>query len=148
MADIYIEYLPPTDNKTFDLKAQALIDLLRTYISEHDTSLTTLEAALAWTTVSSFSNSWVNFGSPAEAVGYTKTTSGFVFLRGMLKDGSVGDTAFTLPAGYRPAGQKYYGVLSNADIGRVDIETDGDVIPKTPSNNAYVSLDNIFFYAG
>ena len=46
MADIYIEYLPPTDNKTFDLKAQALIDLLRTYISEHDTSLTTLEAAV------------------------------------------------------------------------------------------------------
>jgi hypothetical protein len=46
MADIYIEYLPPTDNKTFDLKAQALIDLLRTHISEHDTSLTTLEAAV------------------------------------------------------------------------------------------------------
>ena len=45
MADIQIPYLPATGNGDFDLKLQEVIDILRYYVSEHDTSLTTLEAA-------------------------------------------------------------------------------------------------------
>lgn len=46
MADIYIEYLPEIGNPGFDMAAKRLVDLLRTYISEHDTSLATVEAGI------------------------------------------------------------------------------------------------------
>lgn len=43
MADIYIEYLPSIGNPHFDMAARRIVDLLRTYITEHDTSLSTIE---------------------------------------------------------------------------------------------------------
>ena len=101
-----------------------------------------------WTEVSSFDNSWVNYGAPYHNAAYCKDAHGFVHLRGMIKDGTVGFSSFTLPAGSRPPSQVLHVAISNGALGRVDILTDGTVVSKTPSSNVYVSLDGISFYAG
>lgn len=90
-----------------------------------------------------FANSWVNFGAPYHNAAYWRDAFGFVHMRGVIKLGTVGSVAFVLPPGYRPPAEMPYLVLSNGTTGRVDIQADGQVIPKSPSNNASVSLDQI-----
>lgn len=156
MADITIEYLPPKEDPTFDSKLQALVDLLRTYISNHDTDITTAESEIdalqtfTWTEVSSFSNSWVNFGAPYFNAAYTKA-NGWVYLRGQIKDGTNDATCFTLPAGYRPISQLNITTSANGPIAaRLLIETDGDCIPASDGGGGTgrFSLDDISFYVG
>ena len=94
-----------------------------------------------------FTNAWVSWGSPYAAVGYWRDPLGFVHLHGVVLSGTVGLAAFTLPPGLRPAFEQTLHVLSNGTTGRIDITTGGEVIPKAPSTNASVSLDNISFKA-
>lgn len=147
MADIYIEYLPSIGNPQFDMAARRIVDLLRTYLSEHDTSLSTLEADPTWADVSSFSNSWVN--STGVTTSYTKDVLGFVHLKGALKDGTIGSTAFTLPAGFRPAVLSFFNAVvvegGVQALGYVEIQTDGDLVPY--GGNDFVGLDGITFLA-
>ena len=149
MADITIEYLPPKEDPTFDSKLQALVDLLRTYISEHDTSLITLEAALTYTDVSSFTNSWVNYGSPYANAGYAKDVHGKVYLQGAIKNGTDNQSAFTLPSGYRPAADKFFPVgTTSGNAGRVIVGSDGTVDPHAAdSSTGLISLEGISFHA-
>ncbi|QDP44227.1 hypothetical protein KGG70_gp57 [Streptomyces phage Celia] len=46
-------------------------------------------------------NSWVVYGSPYTAPAYRKI-NGRVFLKGLVKNGSVGFSIFILPVGFRP----------------------------------------------
>lgn len=94
-----------------------------------------------------FTNAWVNFGAPYFNASYWKDPLGFIHLRGRIKTGTVGNAAFTLPPGYRPAATVGFAVLSNSTIGGLHVEADGEVIPVTPSNNASVSLDGCYFKA-
>ena len=128
------------------------IDRLMLLVQKQANDLSRLLTAPTWYEVTSFSNSWVNYGTWAGAA-YCKDVFGFVHLRGLIKSGTVGtpgseSEAFTLPFGYRPATMLLFGTISNGAIGRVDILTDGKVAPLTPSNNTYVALDGITFYAG
>ncbi len=92
-----------------------------------------------------FQNSWVNFGSNWQDAGFTRDPFGWVHLRGRIKSGTVGSAAFTLPPGYRISVSEDFAVISNGAVGRVEVLTDGTVIPTTPSNNTYVSLSGIRF---
>jgi hypothetical protein len=103
--------------------------------------------APAWTEVSSFSNSWVNYGSGLLNAAYCKNAFGFVRLRGWIKSGTIGLSAFSLPTGYRPSGQENFAVASNSAYGEIKIEADGDVIPNI-GNNTWFSLAGISFYTG
>jgi len=94
-----------------------------------------------------FANSWVNYGAPYSNAGYLKDSDGWVRLVGVIKTGTVGSTAFTLPPGFRPVASKALSTMSNAVFGRVDIGSDGTVKPVSPSNNASVVLDNLMFKA-
>ena len=101
----------------------------------------------AWQSVS-FQNSWVNYGEAGYNVaGYFKDSMGVVHLRGLIKSGTIARAAFTLPVGYRPPGKELIGTISNNGAGRVDVEVDGKVVPRTPSHNAWVSLDGLSFRA-
>ena len=102
-------------------------------------------AAATWTAVSSFSNSWANYGSGFANAAYMIDGHGTVHLRGMIKSGTVGSSAFTLPSGYRPAATTLCSTISNGAVGRVDVKTDGTVVPSAPSSNAWVSLEGIVF---
>lgn len=92
-----------------------------------------------------FANAWVNFGSNWQVAAFWRDPLGWVHLRGIIKSGTVGSTAFTLPPGYRPPLSETFVVRSNATTGGVDVLADGQVQPVTPSNNTYVSLSGISF---
>lgn len=92
-----------------------------------------------------FANSWVNFDSGWQVAGFSRDVFGWVHIRGLIKTGTVGSVAFTLPPGYRPALSEPFVVISNGAVGRVDVQADGQIIPQSPSNNTYVSLSGISF---
>lgn len=109
---------------------------------------TSVLAQQAWQTVS-FQNGWTNYGGSYNEGGYFKDSMGIVHLRGLVRTGSVGNayTIFTLPDGYRPARRELLcaGTYPEAH-GRVDVETNGRVIPYSV-NNGWVSLDGLTFRA-
>lgn len=94
-----------------------------------------------------FANSWVNRSGGYQTAGYFIDGEGFVNLVGGIKSGTVGSSAFTLPAGARPAAAVAFSVISNGAVGLVEVQSSGNVVPTTPSNNTYVSLDGIRFKA-
>lgn len=95
----------------------------------------------------SLGNSWVNYDSSTyQAAAYRKDATGRVYLKGLIKDGTVGNGTppFTLPAGYRPPKNANFAVVANDAFGRVEVQSDGDVTVLVGSN-AFVSLDGISF---
>lgn len=92
-------------------------------------------------------NGWTNFGSGYETAGYYKDALGFIRLKGLIKGGTMGTAAFVLPSGYRPSYRKMFPVLTSGGIGRVDIDTAGNVLIMNygTAANGYVSLDGIVF---
>lgn len=91
-----------------------------------------------------YENSWVAWGAGEATPGYFKDPFNFVHLKGVIKSGVIGSSAFTLPPGYRPA-EKYIGMaISNGAVGRLDISTAGVVTP-TAGNNTYFSLNDCMF---
>lgn len=98
-------------------------------------------------TTPSLGNSWVNFGGSYATAAYYKDGLGRVYLRGTIKDGSIPGVVFTLPAGYRPAAQLRFGVMSHGAFGRVDVYANGDVEVNLPSTNSSLSLDQVHFRA-
>jgi len=94
-----------------------------------------------------FTAGWVNYGNPYANASFLLGPDGFVSLHGVIKSGTVGSVAFTLPPGYRPAALHSLLTLSNGAAGRVDIDTTGTVTPISPSSNASVVLDGLRFKA-
>ena len=95
-----------------------------------------------------FANSWVNFDTDRPAR-FMKDAMGFVHIEGIIKSGTIGLTAFTLPSGYRPGhpgSNSHFGVDSNGAFGVVTVNIDGSVKPGV-GNNTYVSLCGITFRA-
>jgi hypothetical protein len=113
-----------------------------------------IETQEAWSEIGAvgkpaFTNSWVNYGSSYNTAGYMKDSLGFVHLKGLIKSGTIGSSALTLPAGYRPA---KYEIFAPANVntiaaGRLNLQTDGTVVPASPSTNGWVSLDGVVFKA-
>jgi hypothetical protein len=91
-------------------------------------------------------NGWVNNGGTTQAVGYWKDGSGAVHLQGIIKSGTVGAAAFTLPAGFTPAADQYFACVSNGVFGWAYVRADGTVIPQVGSN-VYFSLSGMVFHA-
>lgn len=104
---------------------------------------------ISWTSAV-LGNSWVNTGGLYYNAEYKLDANGFVHLRGVIKSGMVGSTAFTLPVGCRPSKKvpiptiSYNG--STYIIARVDISNTGTVVPVIGSNNEFY-LDNIMIPA-
>jgi hypothetical protein len=116
-------------------------------VNNHENSITILEAAPIWTEVTSFSNSWVNYGGTEETAGYCKDVLGFVHLKGLIKNGTLTTTCFRLPASMYPAKDKTFPVSSYGAFGNCYVHTDGYVIPNVGDNRSF-SLDGITFYVG
>lgn len=100
-------------------------------------------------TAPAFANSWVNYDTTVyNSAGFYKDAFGFVTIKGLIKNGTIGSTAqcFTLPVGYRPIKRVLNACISNSAIGRLDVDIDGKVITHS-GNNAWYSLDNCRFKA-
>ena len=89
-------------------------------------------------------NGWTKYGGDYDTAGYYKDKDR-VFLQGLIKGGTVGAVAFTLPVGYRPAKRKIFVVNANNTFGRVDVLSNGNVYIDAMCSNSYVSLENINF---
>lgn len=115
-----------------------------TWTGKHTFSVVPAINGLSWTAVSAFLNSWVNFGSPFAPAGYYKDPTGRVYLRGLVKSGTVGQAIFQLPAGYRPPYQTSFPVVSNDLFGEVYVDTSGNVVLFAGSNSS-VYLESVSF---
>jgi hypothetical protein len=93
-----------------------------------------------------FENSWVNYGTDTLA-GFRRDRNGRVELKGLVKDGTIGDPIFTLPPSFRPPYDRRFPVMSNNALGGVWVYTDGTVVAEIGSN-AWVDLGGISFTVG
>lgn len=123
------------------------------------------ESGSGWTNVT-FTNGWVNYGT-FQGAQYRKVGD-MVQLRGLIKSGTAGASAFTLPAGYRPplniiltggngthvaintgaasAGTAHTHPFSMSETsGRIDINTTGTVTPSAAATNNWICLDGLSF---
>lgn len=96
-----------------------------------------IEAQQAWQTLS-LSNSWVAFGGAYATPRYMKDSLGFVHVEGLIKSGTMGQIAATLPVGYRPSGTMYWGSASSGAIGIADIASSGTITPQVGSNGSFM----------
>lgn len=86
------------------------------------------------TWITTFLNSWINYGGVYEACGYIKDDADIIYVQGSLKNGTIGQPAFELPSGYYDSTyhHMYPAVAfsgSSIVVSRVDIRNNGDVIP-------------------
>ena len=89
-------------------------------------------------------NSWVNFGSGYNEAGYFLDQFGIVHLRGLIKSGTIGTSAFVLPTNCRPANTLFIATVSADLFGKLAVYPDGNVTPANGSNS-WFSLDGISF---
>ena len=102
------------------------------------------DAAFPGWTAPTFQNSWTNFGGGYSNAGYYKDAFGRVYLRGLIKSGTIGAAAFTLPAGYRPPGDERFFVESNGGGSILVVDSSGSVSPSS-GGNSYFSLAGVSF---
>lgn len=93
-----------------------------------------------------YQNSWTRYEASWNQAGYYRDSAGVVHLKGMVKDGAMNQAIFTLPEGFRPANRMLIGTHSSPGVGRVDVGSDGRVIPVI-GNNSWFTLDGISFLA-
>jgi hypothetical protein len=91
-----------------------------------------------------YQNSWVDFGGTATGAAYFKDSHGVVHLRGLVKNGVIGQAIFTLPAGFRPPFDMNFPAVSAGAFGVLGITPAGLVVPSI-GNNAWFSLDGFTF---
>lgn len=90
-----------------------------------------------------FENSWVNYGGTWATAAFRRDGLGNVWIKGFVKNGTVGQTVFTLPAGYRPAQGLHLATISNDAIGKLQVLANGTVVA-TIGNNIWFSLQCSF----
>lgn len=98
-------------------------------------------------------SNWTNFGPGTDPVSYMKDSLGFVHLRGVMKNGSIGPSspAFYLPEGYRPTGYLMLSATSNGSsqvLTQVDISNTTGKFQVVVGGNIICCIDNIIFKAG
>jgi hypothetical protein len=89
-----------------------------------------------------FGTSWVDYGSTYAGARYRKINN-VVYIEGLVKNGTIGQSIFTLPVGYRPYGRIMFATVSNNLFGRLDILSDGTVMPQV-GNSSYFSISCSF----
>lgn len=90
-----------------------------------------------------FQNLWAN--DSGATTRFCKDPHGWVHLAGRIRSGTMGSTAFVLPAGYRPGQLIILATVShngtNDLISELRVDTNGNVIPNTGSSSNWFSLD-------
>ena len=99
---------------------------------------------------------WDNYDGTYNTLGFTKTSSGAVGLKGLIRSGPFGDVVCYLPPGFAPQDHLIFNATSADPNGyagngsaRVDVFPDGRIVLYAGSNAAYnngwVSLDGIIY---
>lgn len=104
-----------------------------------------VDAESGWINVSSMSNNWVNYGGPTYGVAAYKKIGKRVYLRGLIKSGTLNKVAFTLPTDYRPQREKILSVAAANSPGYVYVQKGGGVYISSTCSATWTSLDSISF---
>ncbi len=107
--------------------------------------LTSKDRAIDWKNATLL-GTWVSFGAGEDPASYSRTASGLIICRGVVKFGTVPSSIFVFPVGFRPGNARRFAVVSNAAFGYVMIISDGTLSLQV-GNNAYVDLSGICFRA-
>jgi hypothetical protein len=110
-----------------------------------------------WITLG-LTNDFAQYSASYDTAAFSKTASGRVFLKGLVKyitkdsNGNIpaaipgGTVIGNLPEGYRPAGTLVFQVLTSGNAAaRIDIFANGDIQAYQGGVSAWISLDNISF---
>jgi hypothetical protein len=91
-----------------------------------------------------FQNGWSNYLSGMETCAIRKLGDN-VQLRGTCSGGTVGGGTpiFTIPAGSRPTGDKWFPAAGNGLVGLVGAYADGRLVALAPMTNVLCSLNGI-----
>jgi hypothetical protein len=81
-----------------------------------------------------FENSWVNAGGNDTSAAFYKDPWGMVHIKGLVKNGTVNTTIFTLPIGHRPNKDTNLASIANNAFCRLRISSDGTVSQIVGSN--------------
>jgi len=89
-------------------------------------------------------DNWTEYGGLYSPPSYTRTSSGMVMLRGLVKrPAGTGLIIGTLPEKYRPSGRLVFGTIRSVNVsGRVDILPDGR-IEATDGSPDWTSIDSV-----
>lgn len=87
-------------------------------------------------------NSWVDFGS-GNRTGRFRKVGDRVEIEGLVKDGTLNNTVFTLPTGYRPPQHLHFASQANLAFGVVYVTSTG-VVQFWGSSNTYASINCSF----
>lgn len=87
-------------------------------------------------------NSWVDFGS-GNRTGRFRKVGDRVEIEGLVKDGTLSATVFTLPTGYRPPQHLHFASQANLAFGVVYVTSTG-AVQFHGSSNAYASINCSF----
>lgn len=94
-----------------------------------------------------FQNGWTHYGYGWPNAAFYKDPFGVVHMKGLIKSGTVGATAFTLPVGYRPTENRMITTFSNETVARIDIFYATGQVYVYSGSNVYISLDGASFRA-
>ena len=98
-----------------------------------------------WQEVSNFLNGWVNYGESFSTAGYKKNGK-LVYLKGLIKSGTIGANAFRLATEYRPTATRIFsGIANSGTLAEIRVEKSG-YVTITRGTTAWVSLDGISYY--
>ncbi|AUC80349.1 hypothetical protein CW736_13615 [Nonlabens sp. MB-3u-79] len=93
-------------------------------------------------------NNWVTYSNGWSFPEYYKDKLGRVHLQGLIKNGTLGNYATILPAGYRPIRSRIFTVeTKGGERCRVDVRYSGGVFISQGCDNDWVSLEGISFRA-
>lgn len=95
---------------------------------------------------------WQDYANGYSPASYTRTKSGLVMLRGLIKKSTaatVGETLGSLPYEYRPIGGRLmFGTTTSGNASaRIDITANGDVIFSDGGSAAWYSLETVRYLA-
>lgn len=98
----------------------------------------------SWITLT-LTNGWLDMDT-ARAIKYRKDQFGRVHIKGSIKSGTLNQSAFTLPVGYRPLQTVYFGGnANNSAVALWTVETTGAVFPRAGSTS-HMGADCISFF--
>jgi GH25 family lysozyme M1 (1,4-beta-N-acetylmuramidase) len=99
----------------------------------------------------SLQNGWVNFGGTDPTAKYTKIGN-VVYLKGTIKNGTLGSLIATLPSGFRPFEKLPIDTICDSGTGtpiatRIFISPDGTIMSASEGSNAWLYLSGKSFIA-
>ena len=96
-------------------------------------------------------NEWADYSTTYNSAGFTKTSNGRVFLKGLVKNNidtdaiTSGTIIGTLPEGYRPSGRLVFQTVTSPNVAaRVDVDASGNIIVYS-GDGSWISLDSISY---